>query len=79
LRGEGKKFEIVFISSDKNQESFDEYYASMPWLALPFTDRKLKAKLSGKYGVSGIPTLVLLDPSANIITKDGRSAVLNPS
>ena len=30
------KFEIIFISSDKSQESFNEYFQEMPWKALPF-------------------------------------------
>ena len=78
LKSSGKKFEVVFISSDRDQSSFDEYYGEMPWLALPYSDRKRKGKLSSKYGVQGIPTLVLLDPQGNVISKDGRSAVQNP-
>ncbi len=78
LRSSGKKFEVVFISSDRDQGAFDEYYGEMPWLALPYGDRKLKAKLSSKYGVQGIPTLVLLGPDGDVITKDGRSSVQNP-
>ena len=50
-----KPFEIVFISSDKDQEQFDSYFAEMPWLALPFEQRDLKAKLSKKFKVNGIP------------------------
>ena len=44
---------IVFVSSDRTQEAFDEYFAEMPWLALPFAERELKAKLSSKFKVSG--------------------------
>uniref|UniRef100_A0A7S4P5Z5 Thioredoxin domain-containing protein n=1 Tax=Paramoeba aestuarina TaxID=180227 RepID=A0A7S4P5Z5_9EUKA len=75
MRKDGKKFEIVFVSSDKDQKSFDDYYDDMPWCALPFSERKMKAKLSKKYGVQGIPTLVLLDNQGNVLTKDGRSAI----
>jgi nucleoredoxin len=78
MKGEGKKIEIVFVSSDKTQEAFDEYYGEMPWMALPYAERKLKAKLSTKFGVQGIPTLVLLDSKANLLTKDGRSAIASP-
>merc|ERR1712064_92414 len=35
MKAAGKKFEIVFASSDRDQTAFDEYYAEMPWLALP--------------------------------------------
>mmetsp|Transcript_22641 Transcript_22641/g.41887 ORF Transcript_22641/g.41887 Transcript_22641/m.41887 type:complete len:425 (+) Transcript_22641:73-1347(+) len=72
----GKTFEIVFVSSDKDQSSFDEYYGSMPWLALPFSDRERKGLLSSKYGVSGIPTLVIVGEDGKTITTDGRSAVM---
>jgi nucleoredoxin len=35
-----KGLEVVFISSDKDQASFDEYFGTMPWLALPFSARE---------------------------------------
>jgi nucleoredoxin len=78
LTGElGKSFEVVFVSSDKDQASFDEYYAEQPWLALPFEARDLKASLSKKYKVQGIPTLVIVDgKTSELITRDGRSAVM---
>ncbi|XP_035690960.1 nucleoredoxin-like [Branchiostoma floridae] len=72
----GKNFEIIFVSSDKDQASFDEYYATMPWLALPYPDRDTKAKLSKKFKVQGIPTFVILDAcTGKVITKDGRLRV----
>lgn len=37
-----KLLEIVFISSDKNEDQFDEYYNRMPWLALPYNLRDKK-------------------------------------
>jgi nucleoredoxin len=30
------KFDIIFVSWDKNQSSFDEYFKEMPWKALPY-------------------------------------------
>ena len=32
-------FEIVFISWDRDQQSFDHYYNEMPWKALPYTGK----------------------------------------
>ena len=29
-----KTFEVVFVSSDRNQEEFDGYFGEMPWLTL---------------------------------------------
>lgn len=70
-----KNFEIIFVSSDKDQASFDEYYGEQPWLALPFAERDLKNKLSSKFKVSGIPSLCVLDPEGKLITDKGREGV----
>lgn len=69
----GKDVMIVFASSDKDEDSFKSYYGEMPWHALPYSERELKNTLSGKFEVQGIPTLVVLDGSGNLVTKDGRA------
>jgi len=76
IRAAGKKFDVVFASSDKNQGAFDSYFKEMPWKALPYSDRDRKNKLSGKFKVSGIPTLILLDPkTGKVIDANGRSVI----
>mmetsp|Transcript_42188 Transcript_42188/g.83047 ORF Transcript_42188/g.83047 Transcript_42188/m.83047 type:complete len:446 (+) Transcript_42188:69-1406(+) len=76
LKASGKEFEVVFVSSDRDEESFNGYFGKMPWLALPFEKRDLKATLSKKYKVKGIPTLVLLDASTGaIISTDGIETI----
>merc|ERR1719164_224026 len=74
-KAKGLDFEIVFASSDKDEKAFGEYFGEMPWLSLPFADRERKEKLSSKFKVRGIPTLVILDTDGTTITTDGRSAV----
>jgi len=75
------KLEVVFISSDKDEAQWAEYFAEMPWLALPFNDRERKNKLSEKYGVRGIPTLILLDSCTGAtINTNARTLVMqNPT
>jgi len=70
-----KGLEIVFVSSDKDEGGFKEYFGDMPWLALPFSDRARKGTLDKKFKVSGIPTVVILDTEGNVITKDGVAAL----
>lgn len=53
--------EIVFVSSDKGEAEFNEYFSEMPWLALPYQDRERAEKLKRRFNVSGIPTFVVLD------------------
>jgi len=70
--------EVVFVSSDRDSGSFDEYYASMSWLAIPFADRAAKQRVSEKFGVNGIPTLVVLDGATGAIkAANGRNDMQN--
>jgi nucleoredoxin len=70
-----KGLEIVFVSSDRDQSAFDEYYGEQPWVSLPFEQRDLKAVLSKKFKVQGIPSVVILDGEGGLITRDGREAI----
>jgi nucleoredoxin len=70
-----EKMEIIFVSSDRDQKSFDEYFKEMPWLALQYESRDAKQALSEIFGVSGIPSFVVLHPDGTTITTDGRSQV----
>jgi Thioredoxin-like len=71
--------EIVFVSSDRDEQSFNQYFRTMPWLALPFDDslRTSKQRLSAKYHVKGIPSLVVLDSiSGQIVIPNTESRSL---
>ena len=72
----GKPFEIVFVSSDKDQSSMYGYMKEMdmPWLALPYGDDH-KQKLSSKFNVKGIPKLVIIAEDGKLITENGRGDV----
>lgn len=52
LKEAGKPFEVIFVSSDRDEESMFEYLGSMPWYAVPFGDSRKKA-LSRMFDVSG--------------------------
>jgi len=69
-------FEVVFASSDRDRGACKEYFEEMGgWLTLPFEDRELKEKLSKKYKVSGIPTLIILDDKAELLSDSGRNFI----
>lgn len=69
-----KNVEVIFVSSDSDTESFNHYYGKMPWLAIAHDDPR-KPKLAKQFGIQGIPTLVVLDPERNLVTKKGVEAV----
>ncbi|XP_070571556.1 nucleoredoxin-like [Ptychodera flava] len=74
LKGENKQVEVIFNSSDRSEESFDQYFSTMPWLAVPYGDPRIK-QLSKLFQVSGIPSLVVINEHGEVITKEGRTAV----
>jgi len=75
-RLEAKGLRCVLVSSDQSEEAFKEYFAKMPWLALPYSERQLKEELSAKFGVKSIPSLALVDLEGNTITTEARDAVV---
>ena len=62
LKAQRDDFELVFVSSDRDSESFAEYFGEMSFCALPFDEREAKALLSKRFGVNGIPHLLILGP-----------------
>lgn len=76
LHAKGKELEVVFVSSDKNQQQFQEYFQDMPWKGVPFEDALVRKRLSQHFKVMGIPTLVLVGPDGRVLTHNGRAAVM---
>lgn len=47
----------------------------MPWITVPFDPQRC-ALIRDKYGILGIPTLVIIDPEGRIVTNKGRDHVM---
>jgi nucleoredoxin len=77
LKNLNKSIEIVFISSDKDKESFDSYYSQMPWLALPYERRDLKLVLCEAFNVKTVPQLSFITNTLEILNIDGRQLIEN--
>jgi len=69
-------FEVIFVSSDRDEGAFESYWKEQPWMALPYSERGLKATVSDIFGVQGIPTVTVVDTeSGKTITTSGRAGV----
>eukprot|EP00961_Rhodomonas_salina_P205564 2774853-Rhodomonas_salina.1 len=68
-------FEVVFVSSDRDEEAFKENHNEMPWLALPHSNRDGKNAVSNMFEVEGIPSFVMIDPSGKTINAKARGTV----
>ncbi|RCV44390.1 hypothetical protein SETIT_9G369900v2 [Setaria italica] len=60
LTSQDNSLEVVFVSRDRDEESFNAYLAKMPWLAVPLADSECLQRLMKGYKVNGIPNLVIL-------------------
>ena len=76
LKSQGKPFEIVFVSSDNSEADMYKYMneAGMPWYAVPWKG-SIANNLKSKYGVRGIPTLIVVDQDGKTISTSARSQV----
>ena len=57
--------EVIFVSSDRDESSFNEYASTMPWLAVPFSSAARQA-LQKRFDVKGIPRLVVCDANGYV-------------
>ncbi|KAF9626710.1 hypothetical protein IFM89_038884 [Coptis chinensis] len=75
IKAKDDGFEVIFISSNRDESSFQDFFSSMPWVALPFGDDR-KISLSRTFKISGIPTVIALGPSGKTVTKDARELLM---
>jgi len=76
LMDSDQPFEIIFVSFDRSAEDLKKYLeeAHGNWCVIPHGDPAIK-ELSEKYGVSGIPALVVLKANGDAAVQNGRSDV----
>lgn len=53
IKAANKPFEVIFLSSDRADESFKSYLDTMPWYAVPYEDSMRKNNVSKHFGVEG--------------------------
>ncbi|KAK9117164.1 hypothetical protein Sjap_016111 [Stephania japonica] len=68
-------FEVVFVSADRDEDSFNDYFSKMPWLAVPFSDAEARDRLNALFEVNGIPQLVIVGPDGEVVSEDGVGVV----
>ncbi|KAL6594096.1 hypothetical protein ACP70R_048997 [Stipagrostis hirtigluma subsp. patula] len=69
LREGAEKFEVVAVSLDNDELSFNDSFDKMPWLALPHGD-KMCEKLVRYFELRTLPTLVLIGPDGKTVNNN---------
>ncbi|KAK2654474.1 hypothetical protein Ddye_014330 [Dipteronia dyeriana] len=68
-------FEVIFVSFDNDEESFDQYNVEIPWLALPYDDKR-EALIKHTVKFNGIPHLTVVGPDGKIIFNEDKELVM---
>jgi len=76
LKGTGEQVEIIFVSSDRSEQEFLDYFRNEhgDWLAVDFNAQE-RGALSDKYSVKGIPTLIVVNSKGENVVPDARNDV----
>ena len=70
-----KNVEVIFVSFDRDQGSFQGYFNEMPWLAVNYSEASKREQLGSQFNVSGIPKLVLLRKNGTVGNDNCRGDV----
>ncbi|XP_062097103.1 probable nucleoredoxin 1-2 [Humulus lupulus] len=67
------EFELVYVSSDENQDSFNAIFSKMTWLAIPFSDSTIwiRSRLNEFFHIYWPNTLVIFHDNGKFVTDEG--------
>lgn len=68
-------FEIIFVSTDRDNEEFGLHIAVMPWLSIPFRKSKTRQDLCRIFDIKVIPALVVIGPDGKTVSTRGRTMI----
>ncbi|KAF3431262.1 hypothetical protein FNV43_RR25992 [Rhamnella rubrinervis] len=78
-------FEVIYISSEESRYSIREYYTTMPWLSIRFSDSETRKSLKEIFKIvrisevtreTRVPKLVIFDAEGKLTTDEGKEIVL---
>ncbi|PFH34174.1 apicoplast-associated thioredoxin family protein Atrx1 [Besnoitia besnoiti] len=77
LKEQGKDVEVVFVSNDRDEKSFEEYFKKMEgFLAIPFADTSRRAMLQEALNIRSLPTLVWISKDGEVLTRRGVPSLM---
>jgi thiol-disulfide isomerase/thioredoxin len=81
LRNSGKNFEIVFVSCDHDEASYNTYFKThmQGWLAIPWASDD-RERLQQEHRIQGIPSLKIVSyKTGKVVEGDALRSALHPS
>lgn len=70
------KIDIVYISSDKSIEQYNQYRGTQPWQSLPYEETDLRNLLRTEFDIKTIPALLFFDVKQKLLIEpNGRNLI----
>ena len=72
------KVEVIFVSSDRGRGDMFNFMRESygDWLAVPHGSLECQS-VSSMFGVRGIPALIVVTHTGEVVTRDGRQEVMS--
>ncbi len=68
--------DIVYVSSDKSIEQYNQYRNTQPWQSLPYEDADLRKLLRNEFDIKTIPALLFFDVNQKLLIEtNGRNLI----
>ena len=74
---EDKKWEVIWVTHDKNEPDADAYFKEMPWLRLPWSEVATRGASMFKLTKQRfIPSVTMIDADFNIINPEASLGIM---
>ena len=71
-----KQIEIIFVSADRSEAEFNEYFGTMPWTSIPYGHDAID-NLKECFEIQGIPSFLVFNKEGKLIDENARTTVEN--
>lgn len=75
VNAQGKIFEVIYVSDDREAETMQEYFDEMPWLSIPFSSVERRVTIMKSFNVTMKPALIVCEPDGTAITLNGKTDI----
>lgn len=70
-----KQLEVIHVSSDRDEPSFQQYFSELPWVSIPYDDPRIN-QLKQRFKITGIPVLLLINRDGSLAYGTARTDVI---
>lgn len=74
VNADSRQFEVVMVSGDDEEDAYEEYYESQPWMAVPFDSDKIQ-EIYQHYDAHSMPLLILVGSNGEVKSRELKQGI----